>query len=96
MQKRQAHALYLALSTSDLPQVVAAVRRINARRLRFLLDAYRDLHFTLAKARERARLAYAAYIGALHLRRQGSSGLRRNQDVARFVAHAVETLIPSA
>src|SRR5947207_10478265 len=58
MQKRQAHGLYLALSTSDRPQAAAAVRRINARRLGFLLDAYRDLDFTVAKARERAKLAY--------------------------------------
>jgi len=95
MEKRQAHALYVALSASDAPNVAAALRRINERRLRFLLDAYRELGFTPADARERSMLAYAAYIGALHLRNQRSSGLRKNKDVSVFVAHAVETLIPA-
>ena len=95
MEKRQAHALYVALSASDAPNVAAALRRINERRLRFLLDAYRELSFKPGDARERSRLAYAAYIGALHLRQQRLSGLRKNKDVGAFVAHAVETLIPA-
>ena len=39
MEKRQAHALYVALSASVAPAVAAALRRINEGRLEFLVDA---------------------------------------------------------
>lgn len=96
MERRQAHALYVALSASDLPAVAAALRRINEGRLEFLFDAYRELNLTPAMARDRATLAYAAYVGALHLGHQRGSRLRSKKDVAAYVAHAVKTLIPHA
>ena len=43
----------------------------------------------------RALLAYSAYVGALHLRRQRARGLNSERDLAAYVAHAVRTLIPS-
>ncbi|HUJ12509.1 MAG TPA: TetR family transcriptional regulator [Thermoanaerobaculia bacterium] len=94
MHKRQAHALYVALSAADAAEVRSSLRRINRRRLRFLIEAYRELGFPPKKARDRATLAYAAYVGALHLRYQNSGALRRNDDLDGFVAHSVETLIP--
>src|SRR5207247_9049694 len=70
MQKREAHALYVALALSSDADVAAAVRRVSERRLHFLIDSYRQLGLGSVEARKRALLAYSAYVGALHLRRQ--------------------------
>ena len=94
MQKREAHALYVALGLSSDPAVAAAVRRVSNRRLAFLVQAYRQLRLTAAQARTRSLLAYAAYVGALHLRRQRAPGLATDRHLAAYVAHAVKTLIP--
>ena len=94
MEKREAHALYVTLSGSSVPEVAAALRRISDRRLRFLVDAYRALGFMRADAAEQALLAYSAYVGALHLRQQGAPGLTAEKDLSAYVAHAVKTLIP--
>ena len=93
MEKQQAHALYVALAGSSDAQVAASIRRISDRRLKFLVDAYRQLGLNAADAREQALLAYTAYVGALHLRQQGSPGLSAKKDLAAYVAHAVKTLI---
>jgi len=95
MQKREAHALYVALAVSSDAAVVAAVRRVSERRLHFLVDSYRQLGLRAAEARTRALLAYSAYVGALHLRRQRAGGLNSEKDLAAYVAHAVSTLIPT-
>lgn len=94
MEKSEAHALFTALSGSDVPETAALIRRISDRRIRLLVESYRELGFAASEARDRALLAYTAYIGALHLRRQGSSGLSREKELAKYVAHAVKTLIP--
>ena len=94
MERREAHALFVTLSGSSIREVAAALRRISDRRLRFLVDAYRELGFTRADASEQALLAYTAYVGVLHLRQQGSPGLTTEKDLAAYVAHAVKTLIP--
>jgi len=93
MQKLEAHALYVALALSADPAVVAAVRRVSARRLDFLVRSYRQLGLGTREARMRALLAYSAYVGALHLRRQRAPGLNAEKDLAAYVAHAVKTLI---
>ena len=95
MQKREAHALYVALALSSDADVAAAVRRVSERRLRFLVDSYRQLGLVASEARPRALLAYSAYVGALHLRRQRARGLNSEKDLAAYVAHAVGTLIPT-
>ena len=92
MEKQQAHALYIALSPAA--DVAASIRRISDRRLRFLVDAYRQLGLASADAKEQALLAYTAYVGALHLRQQAAPGLRADRDLRAYVAHAVKTLIP--
>jgi AcrR family transcriptional regulator len=94
MERREAHSLYVTLSGSSIREVAATLRRISDRRLRFLVDAYRELGFTRADAAEQALLAYTAYVGVLHLRQQGSPGLTTEKDLAAYVAHAVKTLIP--
>jgi len=94
MEKQQAHALYVALSS--VADVAPSIRRITARRLQFLVDAYRELGLDRLEAREQALLAYTAYVGSLHLRQQASPGLSAEKDLRAYVAHAVKTLIPKA
>lgn len=88
MEEREAHALYVALSSSTLPQASRIIRRISNRRLRFLIESYTEAGLKPAEARARSLLAYAAYIGALHLR------LSKRQEIDEYVAHALKTLIP--
>jgi AcrR family transcriptional regulator len=95
MEKQQAHALYVSLAASPVPVVADSIRRIADRRLRFLDAAYRDLGLSRRDARQRALLAYTAYVGALHLRQQGSPGLAAPKDLTAYVEHAVATLIPT-
>jgi AcrR family transcriptional regulator len=96
MQERQAHALYVAFAASPAPDVAAVIRRIFDRRLRFLIESFREIGFRSGDAREQALLTYSAYVGALHLRQQRSPGLSAEKDLAAYVAHAVKTLIPAA
>ena len=92
MKSHQAHALYMALSPSADPAVAAILRRIHDRRVRFLVDAFREIGLATRDAREHALLTYTAYLGAIHLRQV----VRSEKDLAAYVAHAVKTLIPAS
>lgn len=94
MEKRDAHALYMALASLADPEVGHVVRRISDRRVRFLVEAYEDLGLPGSAARERALLAYTAYVGTLNLRKQNWPGLRTRKQVAEYIKHAIDTLIP--
>ncbi len=96
MESRDAHALYVALAGSAVPEAATILRRIFDRRLKFLVESYRQLGLDPLRAREQALLAYTAYVGMLHLRRQRVRGLCAEKDLAAYVAHAVRTLIPAA
>jgi AcrR family transcriptional regulator len=89
MEQREAHGLYVALSSSTVPHAAAAIRRISNRRRTFLIESYTAAGLKRPEARSRALLAYAAYIGALHLR------LSKKKDIDDYVAHALKTLIPA-
>jgi len=96
METHLPHDLYVSLAGSSDPEVAASIRRISDRRMRFLFESYRDLGLARVEAREQALLAYTAYIGALHLRRQGLNGLITDRELAAYVSHAVNTLISNA
>jgi AcrR family transcriptional regulator len=85
MERREAQALFVALSSSPAREVATALNRISKRRLDFLQSAYEELG--MEEAADRALLAYSAYIGALHLK------ITKKKDVAAFIAHAEKTLI---
>jgi AcrR family transcriptional regulator len=92
MEQREAHGLYVALSSSlsssMVPHAAPVIRRISNRRLKFLIESYTQAGLKRGEARSRALLAYAAYIGALHLR------LSKKKEIDEYVAHALKTLIP--
>src|SRR6185436_4635501 len=51
MEKRQAHELFVTLSGSSSLAVGDTLRRLSAGRLKFLIDAYRDLGLAAQDAR---------------------------------------------
>src|SRR5258708_2592800 len=89
MEQREARGLYVNLASSTVPYAAPVIRRISNRRLKFLIESYAEAGLKRAEARARALLAYAAYIGALHLH------LSRRKEIDEHVAHALKTLIPA-
>ncbi|HVR38449.1 MAG TPA: helix-turn-helix domain-containing protein [Thermoanaerobaculia bacterium] len=95
LRARRSHSLFITLASSDDPRVVAVLRRVSSRRLAFLVDAYRDLGLEGKELRAHALLALTAYLGVLHLHRQGFPGLRTPKEIDAYVAHAAVHLIPA-
>jgi AcrR family transcriptional regulator len=87
MQLTRSQALYVALNATPDSPVVETLRRVSRRRIRFLTASFKELGLEAKEARDRAVLAYTAYLGAFHLRRQ-------SLDIPTYVAHAARTLIP--
>ena len=58
---------YLALAAAGHPLVEEALQRVSARRLGYLQECYAQMGVKHPK--ERAHVAYATYIGTLHLSR---------------------------
>jgi len=87
--------LSLALSAAaDQPAVRPVLERVSKRRIDFVARCYRELGFSGAKARHRARLAYAAYLGFLHLSREAPNLVSNRSDFAEYVEHVIATLVP--
>jgi AcrR family transcriptional regulator len=53
------------------PRVRAALARVNASRTAYLAELFRALGLPPARARDRAQVTYAAFLGLLQLRREG-------------------------
>ncbi len=63
-------------ASADHPLVQPVLRRVTARRLAYLADAFAELGCPEADARRRALLVYTAYLGLFHyLRATGPAGL---------------------
>lgn len=75
-------------------RVAAAVRVVNADRLDFLTDTYRELGLPPDRAAYRAQIGYAALLGLLHLARADPERARRGADLTAFVDEAVAMLLP--
>ena len=67
--------------------------RVTGRRLGFLAECYEALGLTAQDARLRAILAYSAYLGLMHLRRDTPAALVGARSDA-YLAHFMATLIP--
>ncbi|MBF6170422.1 TetR/AcrR family transcriptional regulator [Nocardia blacklockiae] len=73
------------------PRVADALRRVNRVRLDFLTRTYRELGLSPERAADRARIAYAAILGLLHL-------AQTDEEFARATAlsdEAVAVFLPS-
>lgn len=67
LEDRASSDHYLALAAAGHPLVEDALRRVSARRLEYLHECFQEIG--VKHARHRAHVAYAAYIGTLHLSR---------------------------
>lgn len=90
------HVIYAALLKSlDHPVVQPVMQRLSQRRIAYLAAAFRALGLTRADAQNRARLAYASYVGYLQLMVQLQLPKLEVGDFASYVDHLIETLIPA-
>lgn len=79
-------------SLSD-PIVSIVVRRVTDARLGFLRRAYVDCGHSTAVASTRARIAYATYVGHIHLAASNPEGLpRTTRGVGRYVDELAATI----
>ena len=77
------------------PRVRAALARVNASRTAYLAELFRALGLPPARARDRAQVTYAAFLGLLQLRREG--GERRTARARGALARElVAVLLPAA
>ena len=74
-------------------RVRAAMGRVTESRVAFIASAYRDLGLPAQRARDRARIFYAAYLGLLDMAREARDRLLSERDLKRFTAEVSAVLI---
>ena len=88
-EDRFEHAVHAAATH---PQVATALARVTAARLAFLADLFLALGLTRARAHDRARIAYAAYLGHLQLRTLDPVGEPSPEAVRRYADELLAVL----
>jgi hypothetical protein len=86
--------IHIALATAQHPLVREALARLTHRRLVYLESCYVELGQPRREAKRSALLAYAAYVGLVHLRLEAPEGLPARDAFAAYVAHLVGKLVP--
>jgi AcrR family transcriptional regulator len=85
---------HAALSAAaDHPAVRPVLARVTARRLEYLEECFAAIGLPPARARQRALLAYAAYVGLMHLAREAPAELPRGRARSDYVKHVVASLL---
>jgi AcrR family transcriptional regulator len=72
----------------------AAVSRVSAKRLELLTRTYRQLGLPRARAADRARMAYATYLGLLQMSREAPERRLSDRELARFMHELNAAMIP--
>jgi AcrR family transcriptional regulator len=81
------------LATADHPAVAPVLARVTQRRLEFLAQLFAQLGFPAAAARQRALLAYSAYVGQAQLADATPQLLPRGRAAQRaYLDHVLTTL----
>lgn len=89
------HRMYAALMQAlDHPAVRPVMQRLSQRRVQYLALAYRGVGLNRREALNRARLAYAAYVGFLQLMLQLKLPRMETDEFDAYVEHVIATLIP--
>ena len=87
-------SLYTALfAAAGHPVVGPVLARVAARRIEYLEECFRELGLPREAARHRALLAYATYVGLLHLGREAPGELPRGDAGARLSRRLNELLL---
>ena len=88
------HFAFLAISIALFGVSASGVfAYVTRRRLEYTTGLFAELGFDATAARDRALLAYAAYVGHVVLRRAAKSQLPRGAAEARYLAHVAEALV---
>ena len=89
------HIIYSELLKAlDHPVVKPVLGRVSARRLDYLAASFRQAGMPRLDALNRARLAYAAYVGFLQLSLQLGQPRLHHDEFEAYVSHVAATLIP--
>lgn len=91
-EDRFEHALHTAAAR---PEVAAVLARVTATRLSFLTDLFLALGLPRARAHDRARIAYAAYLGHLQLRALDPLGEPSARAVRLYADELLAVLAPT-
>lgn len=86
--------IHIALATASHPLARKALARVTHRRLGYLESCYVALGQARREARRSALLAYAAYVGLLHLRFEAPAELPAGDALAGYIEHLVGKLVP--
>lgn len=93
----KAHIIYSELLKAlDHPAVQPVIGRVSDRRLDYLTASFRQAGLGRNDAQNRARLAYAAYVGFLQLNLQLKQTRLQQDEFEAYVDHMMATLIPAA
>ena len=88
-------AVHVALSSAAAhPLVKPCLQRVSERRMEYVEQCLRELGMPRGEARARATLAYAAYVGFLHLRREAPEKLPSGRALEAYRSHVIATLVP--
>ena len=91
----KSHVIYSELLKSlDHPVVKPVLSRVSLRRMDYLAASFRQAGLPRLDAQNRARLAYAAYVGFLQLALQLGQPRLHRDELDAYVRHVATTLIP--
>jgi AcrR family transcriptional regulator len=89
------HIIYSELLKAlDHPVVKPVLGRVSLRRMEYLTASFRQAGLPRQDAQNRARLAYAAYVGFLQLSLQLGQPRLHHEEFEAYVSHVASTLIP--
>lgn len=86
--------IHIALATAKHPLVRETLARVTHRRLAYLESCYVELGQPRREAKRSALLAYATYVGLVHLRIEAPRELPAQDALAAHVEHLVTKLVP--
>lgn len=86
--------IHIALATAKHPLVRETLARVTHRRLAYLESCYVELGQPRREAKRSALLAYATYVGLVHLRIEAPRELPAHDALAAHVEHLVSKLVP--
>jgi AcrR family transcriptional regulator len=85
--------IHIALAAASHPLARKALAHVTHRRLGYLESCYVMLGQSRIEARRSARLAYAVYVGLLHLRFEAPAELPA-RDTGGYIEHIIGKLVP--
>ncbi len=90
----QSDRIHIALATASHPLVRETLARVTHRRLVYLESCYVELGQPRREAKRSALLAYAAYVGLVHLRLEAPRELPASDALPAYVEHLIRKLVP--